>query len=626
MAWWRLHSREKRHAFDAGGQVGYSTAGTTVIASAALVSKDQVRTVVGRRQEWQAEGWELYHAVPELRSGVSWAANGCSRARLYVGKIDPDGSSEPIPVDAEDDSSGLTAQLLAPLDELAGGQLGQSEMLRRLSTHLDVPGESYLVGFDDPATKARRWLVCSPSEVTSSAGGGSIKVQLPESPTARLELSLEECTLLRIWRPDAELAYQADSPLRALRDPLRELQGLSAHVLATVESRLAGAGLGLMSDDVTPASPQQSDGANPLHSDPVTAALIEAMATPLKNRDSASAIVPLLLRVPGSVKEKFEWFSFATELDANVLPLRDAAIRRVAIGLDMPPENLTGMAESNHWTAWLTDENGIKMHLEPKLGLICDALTDQFYRPALKALGVAHPERYAIWYDTSDLRQRPNRAPEAAEAHARGAISDAAYLRELGFSSEDMPDDEEQRRRLLVQLATGNGQLAPAALSALGIELPNLTEAAATDADRAPVEITRPRAEPELPRNGPPQLPGVSASAAEQWRTSCLDMAVRRALERAGQWLLNRGGRSLRGQFRHVPLHRIHVELAADPDQLDAMLEHAYREFHAATPGETCLHRAVDHYVRALLLAREEHHRDYLARAITQAGCDEAAA
>ncbi|MGH3587725.1 MAG: hypothetical protein ACRDQ0_15530, partial [Pseudonocardia sp.] len=403
--------------------------------------------------------------------------------------------------------------------------------------------------------------------------------------------------------------------------------GLTAHVLATVESRLAGAGLMLLSDDVTPASPAQSDGANPLHSDPVTAALLEAMATPLKNRDSASAIVPLLLRVNGSPKDKLLYQSFATQLDENILPLRESAVRRVATGLDMPPEMLLGMGDVNHWGAWLIDETGIKMHIEPKLALICEALTYWWYRPALEALGVEDAEQYAIWYDTAGLRQRPNRGPEAAQAHERGTLSDAAYLRELGFSTEDMPDEEEQRRRLLVRLAESNPQLAPAALQALGVELPGLSQATATDDARRPVEISRGAPVAELPRNSPPERePVASAAATSEWRTSCLDMAVRRALERAGQWLLNRGGRAFRGQYRDVPLHRIHVELAAEQDQLDAMLSGAYREFHAATPDEPCLHRAVDHYVRALLLAREEHHRDYLARAIAQAGCDGQAA
>ncbi|MFJ2374964.1 hypothetical protein ACIOZL_19475 [Streptomyces sp. NPDC087769] len=622
MAWWKLHKRDKP-----GGPPG---AGGAMLASAAIITRDQVRSVVGRKQEWQAQGWDFYRSVSELKSGVRWAANGCSRARLYVGRIDPDGSSKPIPVDAqsEDLSPGLVAQLLAPLEELAGGQLGQSEMLRRLSVHLDIPGESYLVGFDDPESGERRWLVCSPSEVTSTGGGGTIRVQLPDSQAARVELSLDECTLIRLWRPDDEYAYLPDSPLNGLQDPLRELQGLTAHVLATVDSRLQGAGLGLISDDVTPASPQQSDGANPIHSDPVTAALIEAASASLRNRDSAAALVPLLLRVPGSVEDKFKWFSFATELDEQVLPLREAAIKRLAIGLDMPPEVLTGLADTNHWNAWIISDDSIKLHLEPKLGLICDTLTSQYFRAAWDALGVPDPENWACWYDTSDLKQRPNRAPEAAEAHARGAISDAAYLRELGFSTEDMPDEDEQQRRLLVQLATTNAQLAPAALEALGVQLPDVGQAIATDAVRAPVEISRAAPAVEAPtRTEPPALP-IAASAVldDGWRMNCLDLAARRALARAGNWLLSRSGRSRRGELAHVPVHEVHMHVSPDQADLAQMLDGAYRDFHAATPGDTDLHAAVDLYVRRLLLTGIAHERGLLAGHLGAAGCDRAAA
>ncbi|MGW3164825.1 hypothetical protein ACWC9Q_18515 [Streptomyces sp. NPDC001142] len=622
MAWWKLHKRDKP-----GDPVG----GSAVLASAAIITRDQVRSVVGKGQEWQAQGWDFYRSVSELKSGVRWAANGCSRARLYVGRIDPDGSSSPAPVDAqsEDLSPDLVANLLAPLEDLGGGQLGQSEMLRRFSVHLDIPGESYLVGFDDPTSGERRWLVCSPSEVTSTGSGGTIRVQLPDSQSARIELAVDECTLIRLWRPDDEYAYLPDSPLNGLQDPLRELQGLTAHVLATVDSRLQGAGLGLISDDVTPASPQQSDGVNPIHSDPVTAALIEAASASLRNRDSAAALVPLLLRVPGSVEDKFKWFSFATELDEQVLPLREAAIKRLAIGLDMPPEVLTGLADTNHWNAWIISDDSIKLHLEPKLGLICDALTSQYFRAAWEALGVPDPEAWACWYDTSDLKQRPNRAPEAAEAHARGAISDAAYLRELGFSTEDMPDEDEQRRRLLIQLATTNAQLAPAALEALGVRLPNIGQAAAgVDAVRAPVEISRTAPAVEAPvRDEPPALPlAASAVLDDGWRMACLDLAARRALARAGNWLLSRSGRARRGELSQVPVHEVHMHLSPDQADLNQMLDGAYRDFHAATPGETGLHAAVDLYVRRLLLTGIAHERGLLAGHLAAAGCDRAAA
>lgn len=619
MAWWKLHKRDKP-----------GSTGGAVLASAAIITRDQARSVVGRTQEWQTQGWNFYRTVPELKAGVRWAANGLSRARLYVGRIDPDGSSRPTPVDAQGDdiSPELAAKLLAPLEELGGGQLGQSEMLRRFSVHLDVPGESYLIGFDDPTSGDRRWIVCSPSEVTSTGGGGSIRVQLPESQASRIDLSLDECTLIRLWRPDDEYGYLPDSPLQGLQDPLRELQGLTANVLATIDSRLKGAGLGLISDDVNPASPQQSDGVNPIHSDPVTAALVEAAAASLKNRDSAAALVPLLLRVPGSVEDKFKWFSFVTELDKQVLPLRESATKRVAIGLDMPPEALTGLADTNHWNAEIISDDSLTLHMEPKLGLICDALTSQYFRAAWEALGVPDPENWACWYDTSDLKQRPNRAPEAAEAHARGAISDAAYLRELGFSTEDMPDKDEQRRRLLVQLATTNAQLAPAALEALGVRLPDVGQAAATDAVRAPIEITRPTPAVEpSPRNEPPALPMTASAVLDDgWRMNCLDLAVRRALARAGNWLLSRAGRARRGELSQVPVHQVHMHLATDQGDLDAILDGAYREFHAAAPGEQCLHAAVDLYVRRLLLTGIAHERGHLADQLAEAGCDRAAA
>jgi hypothetical protein len=106
------------------------------------------------------------------------------------------------------------------------------------------------------------------------------------------------------------------------------------------------------------------------------------------------------------------------------------------------------------------------------------------------------------------------------------------------------------------------------------------------------------------------------------WRTRCLDMAVRRALSRAGQFLIRATPRAQRAQLQQLPAESVHLTLHAEPDQLDQMLRGAYAEFHESTPDEPCLHRAVDHYVRALLLAREEHHPDYLERAVAQFQCD----
>jgi hypothetical protein len=636
MAWWRRHTAT-RPAYTATTSTGgrYTVpAAATVLASATLVTQSRIRSLIGRREEWQSEAWEIYKDTPEIRSGVNWASNACSRARLYVGKIDPDGSSPPTPLDSEanDLPDGLAEKLLAPLHDLGGGQLGQGEMLRRLSLLLNVPGESYLVGWDDVDT-GRRWIVASPSEVSSA--GTKITLQLPDAANERITLGLSDCTVIRIWRPDAEYAHRADSPLRALRTPARVLQRLDAHTLSSADSRLKGPGLLAVSETADVRTPAASNGPNPIHDDSLTASLVEAASAALKDSDSAAAHVPITVRVHGAAKDAFHHLSFDSTLDDQVLPQSEAAIRRIAIGLDIPPEQLLGIGLSgtNHWGGRVIEETGVKLHIEPQLGMSCEAFTYQYYWPAIEALGVPNPREWAIWYDTSDVILRPDRGPEASQAHERGVLSDLAYIRELGFSRDDMPDEEEKRRRLLVQVATGNPQLAPAALAALGVELPGWREAAGTAVSQRPVKATPalPPVQAELPRpslGDPEPQEGVAASAVvtgTDWRTNCLDMAVQRALSRAGQWLLNRGSRSLRGQYRDVPLHRIHVVLGAEQDQLDQMLAGAYREFITATPEEHCLHQAIDHYVRALLLAREDHHRDYLARAIQQAGCDQAA-
>jgi hypothetical protein len=672
--------------------------GMAMVASAALVNRDQVRFAMGRTKPWQNEVWGLFDEIPELRSGIDYAANACSRARLYVGVIDPDGSNDPTPInvpavgpdgepitpsapgsdpdngaDIEDGKLGETGAggetgkktppapppdpaklaealakarlLLSPLRELTGGWSGQSKFLKRLAYHLNVPGESFVVGFDHPQTGERRWQVCSNQEV-SFGGGDQLRIKLPETPGRDVSVPIGRSTTIRMWREHPNIAQDADSPVHALRGPLTELVNLSAHIIASAESRLAGAGILFVPEELAIPSPQQSDdGPNPLHSDTFTASLIEAMAAPLKNRDSASAIVPLVVRGPAAAGDKMKHISFATKFDERVEEMRDQAVKRVAIGLDLPPEVLTGMGKINHWGQWGIEEAAIKLHIEPLLGLICDALTVQFYQPVLRAMGVQDWHRYAIWYDTADLSLRANRGPEATEAFQNGAIGEAAYRREVGFSEEDAPTDKERAAALARQIALTNANLAPILLPRLGIHLSAAEQEQAnpqgTPAPMGAVPNTAKIGRPAAPapvgggaagnRNEIPARqttpPALQASAGptdddlDPWLIPCLDMAVRRALSRAGQYLIRSVPRSQRASLQQMDLYAVHCHIAADPGEFDQMLTGAYADFHTSIPSEPCLHRAVDSYVRALLTAGEEHRVEYLHRAVAQFGC-----
>jgi hypothetical protein len=376
-----------------------------------LVKQSQLRTVPEMR-DWQSQAWDLYDRVGELRFAAQWISNALSRCRLYVGMPDEDGG-RPDPI-GEDEASNADFRARIPLDELFGGPSGHPGMLAALGVHLTVPGESFLIAFDEPETGKRRWMIASAEEFTRS--GNTIKVRLPDSDR-QIPINLDKSTVIRLWRPHPRRAWEADSPVRAALPILRELVDLTAHITASIESRLAGAGLLLLPESATLPTPLTQHG-QPLHEDAAMATLIDGMVTPIGNRDSAAAVVPLIVRIPDSATGKAEWLTFSTPLDQRVQELREASIRRFASVVDIPSEVMSGAASTgnetvSHWGMWKIEESAIKLHIEPLLGTICDALTTQYLWPSLAAMGVADPESYVIGYDVSELVLRPNRGPES---------------------------------------------------------------------------------------------------------------------------------------------------------------------------------------------------------------------
>jgi hypothetical protein len=284
-----------------------------------------------------------------------------------------------------------------------------------------------------------------------------------------LDLSRDD-RLIRLWRPHPRRAIDPDSEMIALRPVVKEILSLSAHVSACADSRLAGAGILKVPDEITVPDERQSEDVNPIHGDPFTAALIKAAAASLKDRDSASALVPLVVRGPAEFLKALEHVSFATPFDERVLALREAAIKRVATGLSIPAEIVLGLGEkTNHWSAYLLTEQALATSVAPTIQLICEAVTAHFLRPVYEAMGIEDPQGYAIGYDMTALAQRPDRTPQAQAAWDRMALSDAALIRELGFDESDAPDDAERKRRIIEKIVETQPQLAPYLLPCLGI-------------------------------------------------------------------------------------------------------------------------------------------------------------
>jgi len=623
-----------------------------MIASAVLVKQSQLRAIPSQ-QAWQEAAWETYDRVGELRFAAQWMSNALSRCRLYVGVPDADGSSDPDPIDPADAATG-NAQARVPLLDLFNG--AHEQMLARLAIHLLIPGESYIVGLDIDGE--RKWIVASGDEFTKK--GRVVKVRMPDT-NEDVEVDVKNSTVIRIWRPHARRGWEADSPVRALLPVLQELLNLTAHITATVESRLAGAGILWMPEGTTLPKPVNSPNAQ-LHEDPSMATLIDAMVTPISMRDSASAVVPIIARIPDAVEGKTpakpQFMSFATPLDAKVQELREAAIRRLATGLDMPPEILLGLAgTTSHWTAWQLEESAIKLHIEPLLALICSALTEKFLRPALIALEVPDADNYVIWFDASELALRPNRGPEAQALHEMLLVAGDTTRREAGFGDEDKPDDDEIKILFLRKLALAGvaPEIAAPYLRALGIPIilpaPAVPEPSGNGQPgvaEEPPPGSAPGADgsgqtgrPEIP--GTPGAPGTAppartadpaaasvatapaaltaAAGLERWPLHAVEMAVVQALDRAGKKMLSWNGRKWRGKI-DCPGWEIHTRIPAADFDLDQLLDGAYACLDQVLgEDQPCVRSTVDTYVRTLLTGQRHHTRDALHTAMETAGC-----
>lgn len=451
---------------------------TEIFSSSPVDTTGGITTLTTHRQDWQAAAWDAYRDnVGEFAAVVNWRARAISRAKLFVAQLTNDNDATPCPVDDP-----LLSGLLERLG--SGGSTGYSQLLKRLSIHLDVPGETLLVGHNHPQ-QGQIWFPAATDQLTT--WGGEVAVQVDNTGNPAMDYIIaprpdprgpaDPVTVIRrIWEPDPREPWLSISPARYARKPLRILDRLTDRVNADTLSRLMN-GMLLVSGDVTlPAMPDRAD----LHADPDMAGLIYGATTAIADAESPSAVLPILARVTGDITDKIAKIDFGSTFDEQIAPLFDLFIRRLSLMLDVPPEILLGVGDSSTFAnAYLVSEDAVRIHLIPTLEMICDALTRSYLRPAIRGINaeigrmVYDPDAYTVWYDTARLTQEADRADEAHRDYEAGAISAETLRRATGFGADDAPDESEVRARLLRQLALGGVAIADAEpyLRAMGISI-----------------------------------------------------------------------------------------------------------------------------------------------------------
>jgi hypothetical protein len=503
VAWW--------HAFTRRGTLpaAHLPATDADALTAAAAPVHQPRTELLRTTDsWQEEVWQYHDTLGEFRYATDWEAKRLSRVRLYAAKLQP-GADAPLRADA-----GTAVDLMTTF---GGGPAGQAQILDGLATQLTVPGEGYLIV--ETVQGVERWSVRSIDEVR--AGRGRYEVIDENSATSGYNwrpLAADSMPPIRVWRPNKRYHHLADSPARAARSTMRELELVNRHIAAQYLSRLASAGVWLVPDEVVfPVREEFADAA-----DPFMAEWIEIAAEAIRTPGTAAATVPIPIKVPAEYVDKIKHLDFTLKIDEKIIDKRESAIKRLASQLNVPPEVLLGMGDLNHWNAWISDETSLKVDVAPDAELICQAITTGYLQPRLKASGVEDWASWVVWYDMSELTLRPDRSDDAIQLYDRLEINGAALRRETGFDESDKPGDDELKEQALKVIIKTLPSGAGSALSTLIGERVDITPVAAQTPGEAADADTPPPPEPETrdaPNEGsPPDRVEQARQAAAQAR------------------------------------------------------------------------------------------------------------
>lgn len=571
---------------------------TSLVASAVRYSGKSAR-IYQPNKDWQRECYRHFAICGEARFAAKFFGQALSRADLSVSHKTADGPKEKT-----------SGPAVMHLNNLFNGKDGQAQMLDALGTHLTIAGECYLVG--RTVDGEDMWEIVSIIEMqvvgkrwSINYGDGMPPVMLGDNDV-----------VIRIWIPNPARRIEADSPFRSLLPVLSEIEWLTRHIFAQTQSRLTGAGILFLPQEMTFPPPPEVDGkpaevAN--EADGFMLTLADGMITPVKDPGSPSATVPIVVTAPGDHIDKAKLMHFWSELDGKALEMRQAAISRFADGMDLPREQVLGMSSNSgtgggnsngvsHWGAWQIEESTIKFHIEPMLELICNALTIGYLRPLTEDI------KPFVSYTTNRLRLRPDRSKESLELYDRGLLKKEIPVKENGFAVDQMPDEDEFKFWLLKKIATGSAtpEQVQAALELIGVTLP----VAAPQAPQAPPpELLPPPSledhpteerTPERSDSEPPAL--LAASDALVWR----------ALERAGNRIRQKAGVKPPG----VPAYNMHTLYHVNGDA-EEFLTDAWSCASQVLEGLADVDHTVqtlNAYCRSLFAEQAEHSRDRLAQ------------
>lgn len=402
----------------------------------------------------QNEAWHYFDSVGEICMAHEFMGQAQRKVRL-VAAVTADPSQPPVPITDETSPAevGVPAETLAAATALVDGMKSEDgthgRIMHGLGVNLGVAGEANLT------YNRGGWDVYSTDQLGADSQGRWV---IRDNPGDRTGTPLDpDAAVARIWRRHPRWVDQPHTPMFAVLELCEELQLLNKMIRSAVRSRISQGGiLGIAEEFSFAAADTQKQNVGGQNVDPFIADLMKAGMEPIADEGSPSAVMPLIVQARKDlIRDGINYIELTRRVDPEMARQRDELIRRIASGLDLPAEILLGLAQANHWNAWLIDEQSFKAHIEPMSLLICAGVTSGLLRPTMA--GMPGAERVVVWYDPTLLLGHPDRAENAVRAYDREAIGPQALRRSLGFADEDAPTgDEVVEMRARVQARRGS--------------------------------------------------------------------------------------------------------------------------------------------------------------------------
>jgi len=442
-------------------------------AAGALVRHGQATYLRRLIMPWQIRAFGYFDLVGEFKFAAQFYARALSQLLLFAAEKDENGDLIPT----------TNEQVIEAFERIKDpGGIGRTGLQRAYGLLAFLVGEAILFVSINPETNQEQWEMLSTDEIRL-LDGNYTRFTAPVMPATLFRPAPDDsfepvvdkegnnqgpagvgtAVAYRLHRPHPRFSALPDSTTEGVLDILEELVLLTQVIRARLRSRLWTAGFLFIDDRIT-TRPDEPSPDEDILEDPLMEDMTEAITTAIADEGTAAAVAPILLRVrvPDGMKLADLVYHMQIQDPLQIYPevgLRNEAIRRLAISLDMPVEALLGFTDTNHWNAWIIDDQTWQAHIQPVADGFVEDLTAAYLGPYLREeLNMADWDKYVIAYDATKVINHPDRTKTAIQLHDKAVIGDEALRRETAFSEDDAPTKDERAR--IVGIATGDSSLA----------------------------------------------------------------------------------------------------------------------------------------------------------------------